>query len=177
METRLRMLIVLAGLPEPVVDFKGYWEDGTVRYRFDLSYPDHKIVVEYDGRQHRDDLTQWDHDVERGEWFDDDGWRGTCRCSPGGSTSDPIAPLRASAWSWSRAGTRGYRASCRKTGARTSWSGRERDRDPQRSSTCVAVATGHRLLARRSSTCTTVTRFHTGASEIPSRVTFPSERR
>jgi very-short-patch-repair endonuclease len=75
METRLRMLIVLAGLPEPVVNFKVYWEDGTVRYRFDLSYPDYKIVVEYDGRQHRDDLAQWDHDVERGEWFDDDGWR------------------------------------------------------------------------------------------------------
>lgn len=75
METRLRMLIVLAGLPEPVVNFKIYWADGSVRYRFDLSYPDHKIVVEYDGRQHRDDLAQWDHDVERREWMDREGWR------------------------------------------------------------------------------------------------------
>ena len=32
-------------------------------------------MVEYDGRQHREDLAQWDHDVERGEWFDDDGWK------------------------------------------------------------------------------------------------------
>ena len=75
METRLRMLIVLAGLPEPKVNHKVYYEDGRLRYRFDLSYPDFKIVVEYDGRQHREDLAQWDHDVERGEWFDDDGWK------------------------------------------------------------------------------------------------------
>ena len=75
METRLRMLIVLAGLPEPVVNHKVYYSDGRLRYRFDLSYPGYKIVVEYDGRQHRADLAQWDHDVERGEWFDDDGWK------------------------------------------------------------------------------------------------------
>lgn len=75
METRLRMLIVLAGLPEPKVNHKVYYADGRLRYRFDLSYPDLKIVVEYDGRQHRGDLSQWDHDVERGEWFDDAGWK------------------------------------------------------------------------------------------------------
>lgn len=75
METRLRMLIVLAGLPEPIVNFKVHYANGRLRYRFDLSYPELKIVVEYDGRQHRADLEQWDHDVERGEWFDDDGWR------------------------------------------------------------------------------------------------------
>ncbi len=75
METRLRMLLVLAGLPEPVVNHTIYHADGRVRYRFDLSYPDLKLVVEYDGRQHRADLAQWDHDVERGEWLDDDGWK------------------------------------------------------------------------------------------------------
>lgn len=75
METRLRMLIVLAGLPEPQVNFKIYFPDGRLRYRFDLSYPDLKIVVEYDGRQHRDDLDQWDHDLTRDEWLDDDEWK------------------------------------------------------------------------------------------------------
>jgi hypothetical protein len=75
METRLRMLIVLAGLPEPVVNHKVFYADGRLRYRFDLSYPDYKIVVEYDGRQHRADLDQWDRDTERGEWLDDDGWK------------------------------------------------------------------------------------------------------
>ncbi|MGH3333875.1 MAG: DUF559 domain-containing protein [Nocardioidaceae bacterium] len=75
METRLRMLIVLAGLPEPKINHKVYYEDGRLRYRFDLSYPDLKLVVEYDGRQHRDDLDQWDHDTRRGDWCHDNGWR------------------------------------------------------------------------------------------------------
>lgn len=75
METRLRLLLVLAGLPEPVVNFKVYYEDGRLRYRFDLSYPDLKLIVEYDGRQHRDDLDQWDRDNDRDDWFDDNDWR------------------------------------------------------------------------------------------------------
>ena len=48
--------------------------DGRVLYRFDLSYPDLKIAVEYDGRQHRADLDQWDHDTDRRDWFDAHGW-------------------------------------------------------------------------------------------------------
>lgn len=43
-------------------------------YRFDLSYPDLKILVEYDGRQHRADLDQWDHDTDRRDWLDAHGW-------------------------------------------------------------------------------------------------------
>ncbi len=74
METRLRMLIVLAGLPEPTVNHTLRHADGRVRYRFDLSWPELRIVVEYDGRQHRADLDQWDHDLERSEWLDDEGW-------------------------------------------------------------------------------------------------------
>lgn len=74
METRLRMLLVLAGLPEPEVNHKILRGDGRVRYRFDLSYPDLKLIVEYDGRHHRDDLDQWDRDTERKDWFDHNGW-------------------------------------------------------------------------------------------------------
>jgi hypothetical protein len=74
METRLRMLLVLAGLPEPEVNVKILWPDGRVRYRFDLSYPELKLIVEYDGRQHRDDLDQWDTDTARKDWFDHNGW-------------------------------------------------------------------------------------------------------
>lgn len=75
MESRLRMLIVLAGLPEPTVNVKVYDAAGFLLYRFDLSYPDLKVVVEYDGRQHRDDLDQWDHDSDRADWFEANGWR------------------------------------------------------------------------------------------------------
>jgi very-short-patch-repair endonuclease len=74
METRLRMLIVLAGLPEPRVNHVIRDAYGVVLLRFDLSYPDLRIVVEYDGRQHRDDLDQWDHDQDRKDWFDAEGW-------------------------------------------------------------------------------------------------------
>jgi very-short-patch-repair endonuclease len=75
METRLRMLIVLAGLPEPDVNFKLYREDGTWRRRFDLCYSRIKLIVEYDGRQHAENREQWDWDLERREEFDDEGYR------------------------------------------------------------------------------------------------------
>ncbi len=75
METRLRMLIVLAGLPEPEVNFRIYNDDGTWRRRFDLYYRDIKLIVEYDGRQHADDPEQWGSDLERREEFDDEGYR------------------------------------------------------------------------------------------------------
>lgn len=75
METRLRMLIVLAGLPEPEVNHKIRDEYGAVVMRFDLSYPALKLIVEYDGRQHADDTTQWNRDLERRESLDDEEWR------------------------------------------------------------------------------------------------------
>jgi hypothetical protein len=75
METRLRMLIVLAGLPEPEVNVTIYNDDGTWRRRFDLYYRHAKLIVEYDGRQHAEDPAQWASDLERREEFDDDGYR------------------------------------------------------------------------------------------------------
>ena len=75
METRLRMLIVLSGLPEPVVDHRVIGPDGRVRRRFDLCYPGLRLVVEYDGRQHADDAAQHDHDLVRREELDEQGWR------------------------------------------------------------------------------------------------------
>jgi glutaryl-CoA dehydrogenase len=74
METRLRMLIVLAGLPEPEVNIEVLDAVGRVLYRLDLSYPDLEVLVEYVGRQHRADLDQWDHDLDRRDWLDAHGW-------------------------------------------------------------------------------------------------------
>lgn len=51
-ESRLRMLLVLAGLPEPVVNLITRLSNGDWKWRFDLSYPEFKILVEYDGEQH-----------------------------------------------------------------------------------------------------------------------------
>lgn len=75
METRLRMLMVLAGLPEPVVNHIEYDAMGAWAKRFDLSYPDLYLIIEYDGRQHAKDDRQWDRDIDRREELDADGWR------------------------------------------------------------------------------------------------------
>lgn len=74
METRLRMLIVLAGLPEPKVNVVVTDERGRVVRRYDLCWPSVKLIVEYDGRQHAE-TKQWKRDLDRREEIDDDGFR------------------------------------------------------------------------------------------------------
>ncbi|MDN5896887.1 MAG: hypothetical protein L0H93_23055 [Nocardioides sp.] len=73
MESRLRMLLVLAGLPEPTVDFRLYDEFGNVRRRIDLSYPHLRLAIEYDGRHHIR-FGQWKGDIERREDLGDEDW-------------------------------------------------------------------------------------------------------
>jgi very-short-patch-repair endonuclease len=75
MESRLRMLIVLAGLPEPEVNVVLRNENGEWLVRFDLCYRGLKLVVEYDGRQHAEDDGQWDRDIDRREDLDAWGYR------------------------------------------------------------------------------------------------------
>jgi hypothetical protein len=74
-ETRLRMLLVLAGLPEPTVNVIIRNPDGSWRMRFDLSYPGLKLIIEYDGRQHAENSGQWRRDLSRREELDGLGWR------------------------------------------------------------------------------------------------------
>lgn len=71
METKLRLLIVLAGLPEPTVDHRVHDSDGTLLRRYDLSYLAHRLIIEYDGRQHAESEEQWHHDIDRDEELDD----------------------------------------------------------------------------------------------------------
>ncbi len=52
METRLRLLLVLAGLPAPTVQHAVIDRWGSVVARFDLAYPDALLAVEYDGKDH-----------------------------------------------------------------------------------------------------------------------------
>lgn len=74
-ESRLRMLIVLAGLPEPTVDLTRLDGDGVVIYRCDLGWREIRVAVEYDGRHHAESPQQWGRDIVRREDFDDNGWR------------------------------------------------------------------------------------------------------
>jgi very-short-patch-repair endonuclease len=56
METRLRLLLVLAGLPRPLAQIPLGDEDGHFVGRPDFYYPRHRVALEYDGSTHRDNL-------------------------------------------------------------------------------------------------------------------------
>lgn len=56
METRLRMLLIEARLPAPVVQATLHDGSGQFVARADLYYPDRRLVIEYDGDHHRDRL-------------------------------------------------------------------------------------------------------------------------
>ena len=69
------MLLVLAGLPEPVINEILRCADGSWRMRLDLSYPELRLIVEYDGRQHAENTAQWNRDLRRREELESLGWR------------------------------------------------------------------------------------------------------
>jgi len=50
-ETQSRLLMVFAGVPEPVCNHP-YLVEGIERYRLDLAWVEHKVALEYDGRWH-----------------------------------------------------------------------------------------------------------------------------
>ncbi len=75
METRLRLLLVFAGLPEPEVNFVLRHPDGSWWMRYDLYYAGQRLLVEFDGRRHAEDSDQWHHDIRRREQLDSDGLR------------------------------------------------------------------------------------------------------
>ena len=74
METRLRLLLLAAGVPAPVcgqdVSLDGGW-----MARPDLSWPAARLAVEHDGDVHRTDRRQWREDLARKELLEDLGWR------------------------------------------------------------------------------------------------------
>lgn len=75
METRLRMLLVLAGLPEPRVNLTIRDEVGDVVRKYDLSYPEVRVAVEYNGRVHVLVPGAWEADLGRRDAIDESEWR------------------------------------------------------------------------------------------------------
>lgn len=73
METRVRLLLLWAGFPEPEINMA--LAHATGHFRPDLCWPDLRLVIEYDGKHHRDNRSQWDQDIARREWFQAQGWR------------------------------------------------------------------------------------------------------
>lgn len=56
METRLRLLLVLSGLPKPQVQPTLRGDTGMFIARPDLFYPIRRLVIEYDGASHKDSV-------------------------------------------------------------------------------------------------------------------------
>ncbi|MDQ0676192.1 hypothetical protein QFZ36_003753 [Pseudarthrobacter siccitolerans] len=71
-ETRLRLALEDAGLPEPLLNVPTELRPGVVRQP-DLSYPEQKVAVEYDGAGHSE-TEQVVRDIAREEDFGRAGW-------------------------------------------------------------------------------------------------------
>jgi hypothetical protein len=63
-ESRLRMCLVLAGLPEPVCNL-ALGDEHFFIAQPDLAYLLYRLLLEYEGDHHRTDARQWDRDIER----------------------------------------------------------------------------------------------------------------
>jgi Protein of unknown function (DUF559) len=74
METRLRLLLVFAGLPCPEINADIFDEHGHWLSRPDLCYRGMKLALEYEGDTHRTDKRQWRADMTRHEVLHDLGW-------------------------------------------------------------------------------------------------------
>ena len=65
-ETEVRLLLVLAGLPEPRCNPRIGTEREPIG-RMDLVLDPYRLIAEYDGEQHRTDPWQWSRDIARHE--------------------------------------------------------------------------------------------------------------
>lgn len=71
MESRLRMLLILEGLPRPEPQYRVCDVGELVVARADLAYPEYRVIVEYDGAQH---FKQRRADDRRRDRMRDLGW-------------------------------------------------------------------------------------------------------
>ena len=74
-ESRLRLLLVLGGLPEPQVNYILRESNGDWSQRLDLCYPELRLIIEYDGRHHTEVRANWLRDIKRREGLESEGWR------------------------------------------------------------------------------------------------------
>jgi len=73
-ETRTRLVLVRAGIPEPELNAPILDRRGSLLGHGDLVWRRPRVVVEYEGDQHRTDRAQFRYDIERYEQFRDAGW-------------------------------------------------------------------------------------------------------
>jgi hypothetical protein len=73
-ETLLRLLLVAAGLPEPLVNDPVPVRNGK-RYKPDLKHKQWATLYEYEGAVHLRSPRQWRFDTWRYQQFEDAGWK------------------------------------------------------------------------------------------------------
>ena len=74
-ETKTRLFLVDAGIPEPIVNFVIRNSDGYFVARVDLAWPRFRVCIEYEGDVHRSDARQFRKDITRRERIEDEDWR------------------------------------------------------------------------------------------------------
>ena len=73
-ETRTRLVLVHAGLPQPIVNLPVYCPSVGVTYHLDLGYEKEKYGIEYDGAVHVGNQEQMEIDALRRRHLQDEGW-------------------------------------------------------------------------------------------------------
>ena len=73
-ESRVRVLLVGAGLPQPETQIEFFDQYGSVRVRVDMGWREWKVAVEYDGVQHWSDRRQRSWDIDRIALLEAAGW-------------------------------------------------------------------------------------------------------
>lgn len=74
LESKLRMRILDAGLPEPLVTQPVHDAHGNYVSTPDLQYREYRIALEYEGEHHLTDPVQWGRDIERDDRLRSMGW-------------------------------------------------------------------------------------------------------
>lgn len=74
MESRVRVLLAMGGVPAPVLQLVVRTADDAFVARVDLGWPSRRLALEYDSRHHLE-RSQWLRDLRRREQLEALGWR------------------------------------------------------------------------------------------------------
>lgn len=91
-ESEIRVAILLAGFPPPRVNEEIRLSSGATLHP-DLSWPELRIAIDYEGDHHRTDRKQWRSDIRRFSDLHDDGW-----CTYRATGDDYRSPHRLLLW-------------------------------------------------------------------------------